>query len=154
MRNDIRADLTQLIDLASLLVWSDDNNKCGFRHHTEEQKQVLDAAEERLALHDLARHIAGAGEWLEDEADRDGHADAMDLPLITANIALGTSEPVRRVLGEIIARESLVSLWNDHTTTSPQQVFDSWAEAVRPPALRLAAAFRHRHNTFAKPWTL
>ncbi|MDI2029852.1 hypothetical protein QFW96_14570 [Saccharopolyspora sp. TS4A08] len=154
IRNDVRTDLTQLIDLASLLVWSDDDNKCGVRHHTEDQKKALDAAEERLALHGLGQHIAGAGEWLEEpHVNGDAFADAMDLPLIAFNVAAGCSEPVRSVLGEIIARESVVGLWNEHTSTSPLQVFDAWAEQVRAVSIRLAGAFRHRHNTTAKPWS-
>lgn len=71
----------------------------------------------------------------------DAFGDAMDLPLIAFNVAAGCSEPVRSVLGEIIARESVVGLWNEHTATSPLQVFDAWAEQVRAVSMRLAGLF-------------
>lgn len=44
-------------------------------------------------------------------------------------------------------------LWNEHTTTSPLQVFDTWAKQVQAAFIRLAEAVRHRYNTSPEPWS-
>ncbi|MEU6267509.1 hypothetical protein [Saccharopolyspora shandongensis] len=151
-RTEVRADVQRLVALIGLLAWSDDDNHCGIRYRSDEQKSTL-TDKERVALFSLAQHIQGAGEWADGtDTGTSGRTDAMDLPLIAFHVATGASEPVRRVLGEILAHESLLYTWDNHDTTS-MQVFDAWAEQVHPLAFRLATTFRHRYNDGAKPWT-
>lgn len=148
------SDLRHLIDLVGLLVWSDDGNSCGIRDQDDpEHKQVLEKSGERLTIFRLAQHIRGAGRWLEGtDTSEEARTDGMDLPLIAFHVASSSSEPVQRVLGQIIERESILAAWN-RSKTDPLQVFAAWAEQVRGISIRLAAANKNRFNTYAKPWS-
>lgn len=146
-------DLRHLVNLVGLVVWSDNDNGCGIRFSNSEQRQVLEGAGESLAVFHLAQHVRGAGEWLDGiDTSQEAHMDSMDLPLVAFHVATSISDPVRRVLGDIIAQESFLSAWNQ-TGTDALQVFESWANEVRAVSMRLAAVNRSRLNTYAKPWS-
>lgn len=150
---EYRAELRRLVELAGLIVWSDATNGCGIRYNAPRQKKKLDE-EDSLPVFRLAQYIQKAGEWAEGIAtSRDARRDATDLPGLAFHVATGMSEPIRQVLGEIIAQEAMLYLWNENSDAAALQVFDTWAQEVRALSFRLAVGTMSRNQgDTSKPW--